>query len=144
MSIEISGFLLSSAEAYGKAATDIFNMFLTVLFSSFAFAAALPLRDIGKTKYIFSLKLSSSSIVIGGALAAFYIISFISFQKNLCNAQTLLQAIKLPLPKEVAEIYKSGDALIGNLGLPSLGFIIGATCGLIVFLWVTNVERSKP
>ena len=42
-------FALQTAMAYGDMASTVFNMFLTVLFSSLAFAAAIPLKDIGKS-----------------------------------------------------------------------------------------------
>jgi hypothetical protein len=142
------GFLLSAAEGYASLASNIFSMFLTVMFSSFAFAAALPLRNIGTRIKIFSISLSSSSIWIGASLLAFYIISFTSFYKTTEKAEKLIGAIRSILDKgvninqDVIEVFKTDPEIILGLGLPSIGFIIGSAIGLSIFLWVTNTERS--
>ncbi|MFT6791168.1 MAG: energy-coupling factor transporter transmembrane protein EcfT [Cellvibrionaceae bacterium] len=147
------GFLLSAAEGYASMASNIFSIFLTVMFSSFAFAAALPLRNIGARIKIFSLRLSSSSIWIGVSLLAFYIISFTSFYKTTEKAKTLIGVIRSMLDKgtninkDVLQAFETDPDVMLGLGLPSIGFIIGSTIGLSIFLWITNAERptsSKP
>jgi hypothetical protein len=142
------GFLLSAAQGYTSLASNIFSIFLTVMFSSFAFAAALPLRNIGTRITIFSIRLSSSSIWIGASLLAFYIISFGSFYVSTAKAEKLIGAIRSILEKEaninpdVLDAFKTHPDVVLGLGLPSIGFIIGSTIGLSIFLWVTNAERS--
>ena len=41
-------FYLTAAAAFAKGSTDMFAIFISVLFGSFAFAAALSLRNIGR------------------------------------------------------------------------------------------------
>jgi hypothetical protein len=142
------GFLLSAAQGYSSQASNIFSLFLTVMFSSFAFAAALPLRNIGTRITIFSISLSSSSIWMGASLFAFYIISFGSFYISMGKAEKFIGAIRSILCKraninqDVLEAFKTHPDVILGLGFPSIGFIVGSTIGLSIFLWVTNAERS--
>lgn len=41
-------FYLTAAAAFAKGSADMFAIFISVLFGSFAFAAALSLRNIGR------------------------------------------------------------------------------------------------
>ena len=136
-------FLLASAVAFANNATAIFNMFITVLFSSFAFAAALPLRDIGNRVIVGPWTLSASSIVMGLTLAAFYFISILSFYKSATSAELLLGTIDFEnccgdSSQKVMDVFKKNSPM-----MPLIGYFIGSVCGLIIFLWVTNVERVK-
>ncbi len=146
--MEQLNFYLSAATAYADQASNIFNMFLTVLFSSFGFAAAFPLRDIGKRINIFSWSLSTSSLYIGVTLLAFYSISFITFNDTFNKAEALIVAIQNQgsveqLSEQALGTFSTFTYQVMGLGLPSIGFIIGSTIGLIIFMWLTNTQREK-
>ncbi len=141
-------FTLQTAVSYANLASTVFNMFLTVVFSSLAFAAAVPLREIGKPIKHLPWHISSCSFWFGISLLAFYLISFASFYHNSTMAQQAIDLIRNKLPQKQSELsvlFPEGLSpleFIGiNLGLPSIGFIIGASFGLIVFLWVANAKR---
>jgi hypothetical protein len=141
-------FYLSAATYYAEQASSVFNMFLTVLFSSLGFAAALPLGDFGKTISIFGWKCSSSSLCIGIMLFAFYVISYAAFSEFSGAAGSLLEAIhKLGvsenLPESALSAFPASSARLVGLRISSVGFLVGAFFGLFIFMWLTNVERSK-
>ena len=75
----IIGYLVDMSTATTTNATTVFNMFLTVIFGSFAFAAAIPLKNIGKSYF----NLSTSSLWVGFSLLSFYIISYLSFSDSV-------------------------------------------------------------
>ena len=68
--------LVSVATGYANSMRGIFSLFLTVIFGSLGFAAALPLKDIGSTHTILGFGLSTSSLLVGGEILAFYLITF--------------------------------------------------------------------
>jgi len=120
-------------------------MFLTVVFSSLAFAAAIPLKDIGRP-FIFGL--STSSLWIGFSLLSFYIISFLSFNDSVQNAIVALKELneifnECHVKTESIKSILSTEREFFGIQLISIGFIIGSSIGLGVFLWISNVER-KP
>ena len=140
-------FYLSAAIGFANQASTVFNMFLTVMFSSFGFAAALPLRDVGKSRNLFNFSVSSSSILVGFSLSAFYIISFFSFYEFANNAENLIatiytQGTEMKLSKEALAAFELPFRGTFGVGLPSFGFIIGALVGIFTFMWLTNVKRS--
>lgn len=140
-------FYLDATAAYAEQSNTIFNMFLTVLFGSLAFSAAISLKGIGRDIKIFKLSVSSSSLLIGAALLSFYVISFIFFHGCSIKANILHDAM-------LAQAKADGisDAVITGLsasiprplGLPlsSLGFLVGATLNLMAFMWLANVQRK--
>ena len=145
MKTPMIGYLLTMSTTTANNATTVFNMFLTVVFGSFAFAAAIPLKDIGRP-LIFGL--STSSLCIGFSLLSFYIISFLSFNDSV--------QIAIAIFKELQEIFNechvetesiksilSTQREFFGFQLISIGFMIGSSIGLITFLWISNVER-KP
>lgn len=141
---------LQTAVSYANMASTVFNMFLTVVFGSLAFAAAIPLRDIGRSIQNIPWHISSSSFLFGIALLSFYIISFLSFNLYSTKAEEALVLLNTSLSCEsprVSSLFVIGgkplESIGISLGLPSIGFIIGATFGLIVFLWVANAERHS-
>jgi len=139
-------FYLSAASAYADQASTVFNMFLTVMFGSFGFAAALPLRDIGMHFNVYNFRISLSSICIGISLLAFYVISFVSFNKLVWKGEVLIGAIYAGgggenLSKEALSAFSLSSREYFGYSLPSIGFIIGAVFGLFVFMWVTNAKR---
>jgi hypothetical protein len=143
--MERLNFYLASASGYAKQATSIFNMFITVMFSSFAFAAALPLKNIGSSYDLFGFFVSLSSIWVGLLLLAFYIISFMSFKECSEKAESLIDVIKLTaneenLPGKVVDSFQISTKRMFGLGLPSVGFILGAGFSLVTFMWITNVH----
>ena len=125
-------------------ATTVFNMFLTVVFGSFAFAAAIPLKNIGKSYF----SLSISSLWVGFSLLSFYIISFISFNDSVLNAIVALKELQAIFSEchvktESIKSILSTEREYFGLQLISIGFLIGSSIGLGVFLWISNVDR-KP
>ena len=144
--MERLNFYLSSASGYANQATSIFNIFITVTFSSFAFAAALPLIEIGSSYNLFGFLVSYSSMLVGLSLLAFYIISFMSFKECSEKAEALINEIKSSaieesLPINVVNSFQLSTKKMFGLGSPSVGFIIGATFSLITFMWITNIPR---
>ncbi|TVZ40276.1 hypothetical protein P886_4703 [Alteromonadaceae bacterium 2753L.S.0a.02] len=141
--MEPLNFYLSAADAYGNQASTVFNMFLTVLFGSLGFAAAFPLRDVGKRRF----GLSASSKLIGGALLSFYIISFVSFYHLSNQANGLIgiivkQSSNGQLAKEAIEILGAPSWQPFGVSLPILGFGIGSAVGFFAFMWLANVKRN--
>ena len=141
---------LQTAVNYANMASTVFNMFLTVVFSSLAFAAAIPLREIGKPIKFLPWHVSGSSFLFSIALLSFYFISFVSFCSYTTQAESALMILSKKLgcienAKDLSHILLIGDkplqAIGIDLGLPSIGFIIGSIFGLIVFLWVANAPR---
>jgi len=140
-------FLLSTTQAYVANASDIFNLFLTVVFGSFAFAAALPLRNIGRLFTVGPFQFSTSSLVIGFVFLSFYSISFLMFHASFNHASTLLTKMKaivetMPNLSDISHVFIAQEAVIGKLDLTSVGFLIGSIGGWIIFMWVTNVNRG--
>ena len=129
--------LLNAAIGYSNNATHIYNMYLYVLFGSLAFAAALPLRDIGE-RYLWC---SSSSWLVGFSFLAFYFISFRRYRKSCTQAEALIG--------ELYGVAKTWTFKYGGLvgfkppktGSDQVGFVIGAVIGLITFMWISNAER---
>ena len=135
-------------EATGKLASQsgvIFNTFITVMFASFAFATAQPLKDIGKPVVIFDrLPLgSSSSLLMGFSILAFYAISFWAFRDCTNRAKTIFKDLhsRAENGSAIKMALKPGVEIRG-WDLPCIGFIIGAVVAWIIFMWVTNVERT--
>lgn len=140
--------LLTLTTALVSNATTIFNMFLTVVFGSFAFAATVSLRNIGRLINFKIFKLSTSSIWMGGSLLAFYVISFQSFNSSVKLAIASVKDIqqRLDFCGEKTQIFKlifSDEWTLLGLQLPSLGFIIGSATGLGIFLWISNIDKEK-
>ncbi len=149
-------FYLAAANAYATQATAVFNMFLTVLFGSLGFAAALPLRDIGHQVPLFKsdFSVSTSSMLIGAALLSFYFISFVAFHRLSEKANTLISVMAEQARHE--KIFGDAVSAFSNtttevagllpLPLPSFGFVIGSALGMFAFMWLANVEREdqKP
>ena len=139
--------LFNSAVAYGNMAGNVFDTFITVLFSSLAFAAAKSLRNIGEPLKKVSWHISSSSLVFSLALLCFYCISFFSFRFYAARAEQALSLLSTEVGhnKELSDLFVSPGkpfSELGNtFGLPSIGFIIGALFGLLIFLWVSNARR---
>lgn len=138
-------YLVNMSTATTSSATTVFNMFLTVVFSSLAFAAAIPLKDIGRP-FIFSL--STSSLLIGFSLLSFYIISFLSFNDSVQTAIVALKELQeifseCHVKTELIKSILSTEREFFGIQLISIGFIIGSSIGLGAFLWISNVER-KP
>ena len=138
--------LITLTEAYEGQATEIFNMFLTVLFASFGFAAAMPLRDIGKKRVWLGFQFSSASALMGLALLAFYLISFREFYFAMTKANGLLLEIGAVMQEagysqKVLNILKPSANGSGQTSWPAVGYGVGAFAGLIVFMWLTNVKR---
>ncbi|MBQ4835749.1 MULTISPECIES: hypothetical protein [Pseudoalteromonas] len=151
MDQKILELTLQTAMNYASLASTVFNLFLTVLFGSFAFAAAIPLRDIGKPIRFLPWHVSGSSFVFSIGLLSFYIISFWTFNRYVKDAERALTHLSLELintdcdsgKKLSAILHVSDKSLQGiGMGLPSIGFIIGSIFGLIVFLWVANAPRT--
>ena len=145
--MELFNFYLATAVGFATQASSIFNLFITVMFSSFAFAAALPMRNIGRPKIIFNNHFSKSSMWVGFSLLSFYVISFISFQQCSRKAEEMFEVIKLysesrKLPEAVQAVFETNQYFAPGWGLPSFGYIIGSAIGLGIFMWVTNVDRS--
>lgn len=140
--------VLALAEAYAGQATEIFNMFLTVLFASFGFAAAMPLRDIGRRRKWFNFEFSSSSTLMGAALLAFYLISFKEFWSALTKANDLLLEMSVLLDnagysETVVGIVKPSVTAEQGVAWPLMGMGVGALAGLVIFMWLTNVARPN-
>jgi hypothetical protein len=153
--------MLHSLEIMGKHGTDVFSMFLTVLFASLGFAASFSLKEIGKTWNFGWFKLSSSSFFMGLILLAFYAISYITFANTVAKARILQVEISSVLSQQKAEnlekivpsvLFQSAfkppnvketlDACI-PIDPPRFGYILGALGGLWIFLWIANVKRLK-
>jgi len=137
-------YLVNMSTATTSNATTVFNMFLTVVFGSFAFAAAIPLKNIGKSYF----NLSTSSILVGFSLLSFYIISYLSFNDSVRITIVALKELqeifsKCHVKTDLIESILSTEREFLGFQLISIGFIIGSLIGLSVFLWISNVER-KP
>ena len=141
-------FALQTAIAYGNMTSTVFNMFLTVLFSSLAFAAAIPLKDIGRPIKIFRWHISGSSFWFSIALFSFYLISFMTFRHHSNKSEQALILIRDTLKngsQSLISLFEPSSKPLDFIGIhygwPSLGFIIGASFGIVIFLWVANAER---
>jgi hypothetical protein len=142
-------FYLAAANAYASQATSVFNMFLTVLFGSLAFAAAMSLKDIGNQVNIYKINfnVSTSSLLIGSALLSFYIISFIVFHSLSMKANVLIVAMLEKaeiesISSDVVSSLSESTPEVAGLVLPSFGFLVGSLLSLVAFMWLANVKRN--
>ncbi len=141
-------YLVTMSTTTANNATTVFNMFLTAVFGSFAFAAGIPLKNIGRPINFLIFSLSTSSLWVGFSLLSFYIISFISFNDSVLNAIVALRELQdifynCGVKTESVKAILSTERDFFGLQLISIGFIIGSSIGLGVFLWISNVDR-KP
>lgn len=136
--------LMSAATTYGTQMTATFNLFITVAFGSLAFAAAMPLANVG-TKFIGGY-ISSASLLMAVILMAFYIISFLSFIKLESHLRAILEELyadvrEWGVSEAAANAFKPDSKKVFGLSLPAFGFLIGSIGCLVVFVWVTNAPR---
>lgn len=72
--------LLTVAIAYANQLASLFNLFVTVAFSSLAFAAAVKFdKNVGTPYEVYDLSISRPSFWYALVLLSFYIISFFLF-----------------------------------------------------------------
>lgn len=140
--------LMSAASTLAGNISSLFSMFLTVVFGALAFSGAISLRGVGPNVWEYGFSISLSSLLIGFSLMAFFIISFMSFQKAQENLYLVLKELSEHTDRwkfthnDTKKVFKPHcEPLIGNLGRESLGFIIGSVCTVISFLWIANMCR---
>ena len=145
---QIASVFLDLAKTYHNYADNLFKTFITVLFSSFAFASGFPMSKIGRSISILNKNLSIPSLAVGVVLMSFYAISYFTFSNSINSAAAAAN--------ELVNLYKdcpSGLALQSvlpstqhdwlKLNLPKVGYIIGSTMGVFVFIWLANTPRTK-
>lgn len=143
--------LLSAATTYANGQASLFNQFLTVVFGALAFASALSLRSIGPTFKLWIFRCSSSSLLIAFVLVAYFCISFATFLKfehllrlTLVELHAQIKDSWTLKHEETLEAFTHSEPVFG-IGLPSIGFAVGAVITVAAFLWITNARRdSKP
>lgn len=147
---EMVNLLLDLAKTYHDHATGIFNTFITVLFSSLAFASGFPMADFGSSKKFWNMTLSLPSLAMAGALLSFYVISFIAFHQSITSATSAVDEIfklssncnQYDALKKVFN-YDDETGKVRQSLLPQFGFIIGSVIGTVVFMWLAN-SRKNP
>ena len=125
--------LVGAASAYADSSAKSFGLFITVAFGSLAFATALA-KTGGTT--------AGPSVLMTVALLAFYVIDFIAFQSANKKLSIVLGELSRQIEcwdfknSETLSVFQPEKPMLGNLGLPSIGYLIGSVLGLVTFVWI--------
>jgi len=149
MDLSHIAILMSAATTYAANLSSIFNMFLTVVFGSLAFSAAISLRDIGKNYGNEKYHISQSSIIIAFVLAAFFMISFYAFHQTSINLAAILNELHHQTSKwdfydpKTHAAFEAKETVALGLRYPEIGYIIGAIGTFLAFIWISNAKRKS-
>lgn len=146
--VEMAELFLDLAKTYHGYADDLFKLFITVLFGSFAFASGFQNKTSSKMKKIGKLSVSSHSLATASVLLSFYIICFLSFRSAIVNAQ--LSASQFLLLHQNCQGIEVLNKMLGfekldklSIILPQIGFVLGAAMGIFVFLFLSNANSES-
>ena len=144
----MADLFLDLAKTYHGYADGLFRLFITVLFGSFAFASSFPIKTSSKLTNIGKFHVTSTSLATASVLLSFYMICFLSFRSAIVNAHLAAsQFLSFHQNCEGVEVlnkmlgFESLNRL--SLVLPQVGFILGSTMGVLVFLYLTNNRNEK-
>lgn len=143
--VEMANLFLDLAKTYHNHAADLFKLFISVLLGTVAFASGFPPKTSSNIKKIGKFYVSTHSLAIASVLLSFYVICFLSFRSAIVNAQKA--AGQFLLFHKESEGFEVLDQILGFNGLdeltivmPQVGFILGSTMGVFVFLFLTNTK----
>lgn len=144
----MASLFLDLAKTYHGHADGMFRLFITVLFSSFAFASGFPMTNIGKKWRFGNAHVSTPSLAVAFVLMSFYIISFMSYRSAIVNAhRSASEFVTFHRPCKGLDVLKSmlgfEGSNIWSLWLPQVGFVLGSIMGVLVFIYLANSKREK-